>query len=139
MPKTTPGTSWERGEIPWDSSGVSDNTREAVAADRASLKLEKHEQSKFIRRCNAYGWEARKQETPGHAGEPDVRVLITDRHGRGHVAFVEFKRPGEEPTKLQMFRLKELRMRGFIAMWEDNADMAFGRIFTECKLRRIEL
>lgn len=96
-------------------------------------------QTRLIKLCKAQRWDAWKIVSPGNAGVSDVMVLITDREGRGHSVFVEMKRPGEEPTKLQEHRLNELKRRGFIAGWSDNPDLAFARIFTECKKRGIKL
>lgn len=47
----------------------------------------------------------------GIVGFPD-RILL--RPG-GTAAFVEFKRPGEQPTKIQAYWLKRLRLLGFPA------------------------
>lgn len=38
----------------------------------------------------------------------------------GRCAFVEYKRPGEEPTKLQAKRLREIREDGTPAMYFDD-------------------
>jgi len=40
-------------------------------------------------------------------GVPD-RILI----GNGHTVFIELKRPGEKPRKLQEFRIKQIRKAG---------------------------
>lgn len=100
---------------------------------------ESTQQTKLIRRCKAQGWLAFKIESPGNNGISDVMVLLTDRAGTGHAVFVEMKRPGEEPTKLQEHCLNELRRRGFVAGWADDGDLAFERIFTECEKRGIKL
>lgn len=48
-------------------------------------------------------------------GQPD-RMFLHD----GRVVFVEFKKPGNEPTRLQWKWLKELQAQGFTAFWTDN-------------------
>lgn len=57
--------------------------------------------------CKSLGWLCLKWVSPGHNGVPD-RIVI----GGGHVWFVELKRPGEEPTKLQASVHAELRACG---------------------------
>jgi hypothetical protein len=47
------------------------------------------------------------------AGYPDWLVVAD----KGVSGFVELKRPGKEPTPLQLWRLKELIRRGHIADW----------------------
>lgn len=99
-------------------------------------------QSQFIRRCNRCTnppMLAMKIVSPGNNGITDTLVLVTDIEGNGHAVFVEMKRPGEEPSHLQEHKLNELRRRGFVAGWADDADLAFARIFTECKKRGIKL
>ena len=101
--------------------------------------LERVVQVGFIRKCRAQGWDAMKLETPGRAGSADVLVLFTDNRGLGHAAFVEMKRPGEVPGRLQAHRHEELRRRGFIAFWSDNAGAAFERMFHEIASKGIVL
>lgn len=50
------------------------------------------------------------------AGYPD-RLFISPY---GHTIFIEFKKPGEEPTPIQAHRLTELTKRGVPATWCDN-------------------
>jgi hypothetical protein len=40
---------------------------------------------------------------------------------RGGLVFIEFKRPGQEPTRLQYFRGECLQNRGIMWEWFDNA------------------
>jgi len=93
-------------------------------------------QRKLIELCKTAGWLAQKTESPGNAGWPDVTVLVQDRKGEGHAAFVEVKRPGEEPTKLQAHVLKELNRMGFVAFWSDDPVGAFVRLRREFGARR---
>lgn len=48
-------------------------------------------------------------------GWPD-RLFISPQ---GHTIFIEFKRRGERPTKLQEYRINELGSRGIPATWHD--------------------
>ena len=60
-------------------------------------------------------------------GTPDDLFLISWRVRKGSPAravFIEFKRPGKKPTRLQYERLSQLQNRGFFAEWFDNADDA---------------
>lgn len=55
---------------------------------------------------------------PGvRAGIPDDLFLLPG----GLPIFMEFKRPGKEPTPLQLERIAKLRATGFIAVWSSNA------------------
>jgi len=57
---------------------------------------------------------------PGmHTGWPDDIFLIYD----GKPLFMEFKAPGKEPTKKQLYRLKTLWSLGYCAEWVDNPDV----------------
>jgi hypothetical protein len=60
-------------------------------------------------------------------GYPD-RLFISPN---GHTIFIEFKRPGEIPEPLQVYRLKELQRRGIPAVWCDTA-LAAIRILQAC-------
>jgi hypothetical protein len=57
----------------------------------------------------------RKFSSPAHRGVPDRMVL----HG-GRAYFVEFKSPGEVPTKLQQHEMDLLRRAGCPCYWTDN-------------------
>ncbi len=54
------------------------------------------------------------------AGCPDDLFLIPG----GLALFIEFKRPGKEPTPLQAHKLEKMRELGFAAIWTDSADQA---------------
>ena len=53
-------------------------------------------------------------------GEPDRAFWFS----RGRVVLCEFKQEGKRPTKLQRYRLEELRSLGHIAFWSDNHEEA---------------
>ena len=54
------------------------------------------------------------------AGDPDQLVLLQ----KGNHFFIEFKREGEEPRKLQWYRIKELRRMGHAVYWTDDYEEA---------------
>jgi hypothetical protein len=61
------------------------------------------------------GIESIKMNLRGNRGWPDTLFLYD-----GHTFFIEFKRPGEEATELQLFRINWLKDNGFPAMVADN-------------------
>ena len=69
---------------------------------------------------NTYGWDAVKMNLLGRRGEPDRLFLI---HG-GRPLYVEFKRLGLKPTKLQAHRISELRGWGYDVETCDNRESA---------------
>lgn len=56
------------------------------------------------------------------AGYPD-RLFVSPY---GHTIFIEFKKPGEQPSAIQNHRLEELRKRGIPATWCDSVHEAIG-------------
>jgi len=54
------------------------------------------------------------------AGWPDTLVLLPG----GRPAFIEFKRPGKEPTAKQWEKIEWLRENGYRVEWFDDADEA---------------
>lgn len=68
------------------------------------------------------GWEhIRMTFRPGvTSGFPDDQFLLPG----GKAVFIEFKRPGKEPTPLQYSKLRKANELGFYADWFDNADTA---------------
>lgn len=76
-------------------------------------------ESKVEGRCCEYaqgrGWWVSKFTAPGKKAVPD-RVFIRD----GVVLFVEFKRPGEEPTLQQRNRHRQMKAKGANVTWVDN-------------------
>jgi hypothetical protein len=56
------------------------------------------------------------------AGYPD-RLFISPK---GHTIFIEFKVPGEQPDKLQYYRINELLKRGVPAYWSCDYRDAIG-------------
>ena len=50
-------------------------------------------------------------------GEPDLVGAVL-----GRAVAIECKQPGEQPTKLQMWRLAEWAKSGAVALWFDGVD-----------------
>ena len=82
--------------------------------------------AKVIATAKAAGWWAGKLHGNafGIAGMPDVMVIRG-----GKVAFLECKVPGEEPTKIQRHRMRQLAEAGAAVTWVTSASEA--RAFLE--------
>lgn len=76
-------------------------------------------ESKVESRCREYamgrGWWVSKFTSPGKKAVPD-RLFIRN----GVVLFIEFKRPGEQPTVQQAYRHKQMRDAGANVTWVSN-------------------
>ena len=70
---------------------------------------------------NMYGVESIKQK---RVGWPDQLFLL----GKGEVLYIEFKRPGEEPTDYQYHVLHYLIDNGYRAEWVDNYEAGMQHI-----------
>lgn len=78
-------------------------------------------EKKLEKRCcdvaRANGWWTRKFSSPSNRGVPD-RIFL----GEGRVVFMEFKAPGNEPTKLQQHEIDTIRQHGGEAYWTNNVE-----------------
>ena len=81
--------------------------------------LEAQIESKVVRLCKLYGLTTYKFSSPSNRGVPD-RIIISN----GSVLFLELKRRGQKPTRLQMHEINRLREAGCRADWADNYDTA---------------
>lgn len=86
--------------------------------------------------AHAAGWTSRKMNGLGFNSWPD-RLFIPRvdkhkklRHTPMRAFWVEFKRPGEEPTPAQWRMIKDLRKRGEIVYVIDNVE-GFRRVFAK--------
>jgi len=79
--------------------------------------------AKVMATARAAGWWAGKLHGNafGIAGMPDVMAI---RNGR--VAFMEVKVPGEEPTRVQYHRMRQLAEAGAAVTWVTSAGEAKG-------------
>lgn len=71
--------------------------------------LEKDIEKKLREEVNKMQGIAYKFKSPGNSGVPDRLVLLPN----GRIYFVELKRPGKEPTKLQRMQISRIRALGF--------------------------
>jgi Holliday junction resolvase len=81
----------------------------------ASKVLESQVEAGLVRYAKKHGIYTRKFTSPSQRGVPD-RIFIYE----GVVLFMEIKRPGEEPTKLQHHELLQLQNVGAAAAWVDS-------------------
>ena len=76
---------------------------------------EKQVEAACVKYAKSLGWVTRKQQGMGSRGKTD-RMFLKD----GDVIFIEFKRPGKEPTVKQYRELQLLVDIGFAAAWFDS-------------------
>jgi VRR-NUC domain. len=70
-------------------------------------KREKSIESYFMDKIKAIGGICYKFVSPGNSGVPDRVVLY-----KGCVVFVELKRPGQKPRKLQSLVIEDIKKQG---------------------------
>lgn len=80
------------------------------------MALEIDIEIKFTEYAAEHGCLSLKMQIPGWRNWPDRQILCKN----GHVFFIEFKLPGEEPRKGQIYRHKKLREMGFSVYVCDN-------------------
>jgi hypothetical protein len=71
--------------------------------------------------AKARGIVCLKYQPKGDVGWPDHIYVIPPN---GRVVFIEFKRPGEEPTPLQYYRINTIDQAGGNAYWADSVSKA---------------
>lgn len=81
---------------------------------------EKDIEQYFRRKCKARGWLCLKFVSPGNRGVPDRIVLA----GFGVTFWVEFKKPGEKPTKLQQAKHRDFAAIGHEVYVVDSFELA---------------
>ena len=86
--------------------------------------LEKEVEKKLVTAVQLMDGVAVKFVSPGFAGMPDRLVLLPG----GRMAFVEVKRPGEQPRPLQKARHRMLRRLGFKVYVLDSVEKIGGII-----------
>lgn len=72
------------------------------------LPLESQIQRKLIKQYESEGYMVVKINLCNKPGFPDLMLLKA-----GVASFIEVKRAGQNPRPLQMFRIQQLRERGF--------------------------
>lgn len=86
--------------------------------------LEKKIEQTAVQKAEARGWWQIKLVSPSKNGVPD-RLFAK----AGKVVFIEFKRPGEEPTAQQKLRHAEMRAAGLTVVVCDTVEDAL-RVLT---------
>lgn len=81
------------------------------------FESEKDLQTAAVRWARARGWFARRGAGAGRRSAPDYMFA-----SRGRCVWVEFKKPGNEPTELQRLEHLEMRSHGLNVVWVDNLD-----------------
>ena len=71
-------------------------------------------EKKVVKYCREHGIYTRKFASPSNRGVPD-RIFCKN----GIAVFIELKKPGNEPTDLQLRELQILRNHGMRAAWCD--------------------
>lgn len=80
--------------------------------------LERHVERYLVSRVEALGGLCLKWVSPGTAGVPDRIVFLPG----GRISFVEVKRPGQAPTRLQRHVLAQLEQLGCQTAWVDSKE-----------------
>lgn len=94
--------------------------REECCRDRRQEMRESELERRFRRLAMQAGGKAYKFVSPGNDGVPDRIVVLPG----GRIGFVELKRPGEIPRKLQQFQLGELERLGCYTAVVDSMEQA---------------
>jgi Holliday junction resolvase len=81
------------------------------------MALESQIQSKIIRKLREQGWMVIKLIKTNCNGIPDLLI-----HRHGATCYIEVKRPGQSPTALQQYRMKELAAHGITCITVINVD-----------------
>lgn len=66
------------------------------------------------------GYLTTKLNGQGQRGKPDRVFWIPG----GKPAIIEFKKPGQEPSDLQLYWLKQFERHGYRTAWFDDAELA---------------
>jgi len=83
-------------------------------------RLERNEEQDTVDyMLDNYGIESIKQTFMGSRGWPD-RIFLLPRRP----AWIEFKKKGKKPRKLQIYRMKKLKSLGYDVTWTDNKNEA---------------
>lgn len=96
------------------------HAREECCRDRRQEMRESELERRFRRLAMQAGGKAYKFVSPGNDGVPDRIVVLPG----GRIGFVELKRPGEIPRKLQQFQLGELERLGCYTAVVDSVEQA---------------
>lgn len=102
-------------------------------ADVKPAMLEKEIEKKICDYAKSKGCLVYKFTSPNQRAVPD-RLIVAPN---GHVGFLELKRPGNTPTKLQSIELAKLKQQGAMSGWCDNVED--GKAFVdELRIRHLK-
>lgn len=76
--------------------------------------LESDIQKKIIKQLKLKGWDVLRLRSMSEAGWPDLLALKAKQ-----IMFIEVKRPGQVPTKLQEAKIIDLRSKGYTVLVMD--------------------
>ena len=79
---------------------------------RLNTVLESHVEKTVTAYARKLGWLSYKFSSPSVRGVPD-RIYMRD----GEIFFIEFKREGKKPTKLQLHTHKQIQEQGGIEVF----------------------
>ncbi len=96
------------------------HAREECFRSRRQEMKESELEKRFCRLVVQAGGKAYKFLSPGNSGVPDRLVILPE----GRIGFIELKRPGESPRKLQQFQLGELERLGCYTAVVDSLEQA---------------
>jgi hypothetical protein len=82
--------------------------------------LESKVEQKASKYAESIGYLSLKINIVGQRGWPDHLFI----NPYGHHLWIEFKKLGEKPSKIQHYRLKQLIVCGVAAYWTDNYERA---------------
>jgi hypothetical protein len=86
-------------------------------ATKSEYVTEKAIEKPSVAAARLRGWFVRKYKGPGRRSHPD------DLFAKGGVIFwVEFKRPGKEPTELQWIEIRAMQAAGLDVVWLSDRD-----------------
>jgi hypothetical protein len=89
-------------------------------------------EGRAVRWAQQHGILSRKMNGLGNVSWPDRLFILPN----GIAAFVEFKRPGEEPTPLQYDTMRKLLDAKQYVTWVDDSDAAIQWLEALLQLRR---
>jgi len=81
-------------------------------------QLEAHEEARVVKWCKDHNILCIKFTPMGSCGWPDRIVVMPN----GFHVWLELKRRGKKPRRLQTYRMQQLMDHGAVAAWFDSAD-----------------
>lgn len=85
---------------------------------RKKRMLEKEIEEKLVEKVRGLNGLCLKFTSPSLTGVPDRMILLP----KGKIGFVEVKRKGQRPKKIQRLRIKQLKELGFLVFVLDDRE-----------------